>query len=157
MIKIEFNGSGEEVRAEMLRLLGFREPKVPTEVAKEEVTGATAQQSVQVKTKRQRKARRADSAATAMWTEKEAERLLNQIQPNAKRIITELANKPEGYRISELAQSLGLPEGAIRGQLSSVGFALKRMDKKPSPIKRERIEGELTYKLDAAVAGVAVH
>jgi hypothetical protein len=155
MIKIEFNGSGEEVRNEMLRLLGLQEPKDPMEVIKEEVTGKTAQQQDKVKTKRQRKGRKAQGASTPIWSEKEAENLLNQIKRNARRIIAELANKPEGYRISELAQSLGLQESAIRGQLSSVGFALKRMDRKPSPIQRVKIDGELTYKLDSVVAGVA--
>lgn len=51
--------------------------------------------------------------------------------------MAELAKKPEGYRMSQLARALGLQEGAIRGQLSSVGFALRRMDRKPSP-KKER-------------------
>jgi hypothetical protein len=156
MIKIEFNGSGEEVRNEMLRLLGLQEPNPQIEIPKEEAAEEPARKSVPLKTKLQSGSRKVESAATAVWTEKEAERLLEQIKPNAKRIMTELANKPEGYGISELAQSLGLQESAIRGQLSSVGFALRRMDGKPSPIKREKIEGELTYKLDATVAGVAI-
>jgi hypothetical protein len=54
-----------------------------------------------------------------------------------ERIMAELAKKPEGYRMSQLARALGLQEGAIRGQLSSVGFALRRMDRRPSP-KKER-------------------
>ena len=150
MIKIEFNGSGKEVRDEMLRLLGLQEPKVQIEVAKE----GESEQPARVKGRRQLKTRKAQAATAATWTEKEAEQLIKQIKLNAKRIMTELANKPEGYRVSELAQALELKESAIRGQLSSIGFALRRMDRKPSPLKREKVDGELTYKLDAIVAGV---
>ena len=155
MIKIEFSGSGEEVRNEMLRLLGLQESTGQAEVAQEEVKEGTSTRSAKVKERLRRRARKAEAAAAAIWTGKEADTLLKQIKPNAKRIMTELANKPEGYRFSELAQALGLQEGAIRGQLSSVGFALRRMDGKPSPIKREKADGELTYKLDATVASVA--
>lgn len=154
MIKIEFSGSGEEVRSEMLRLLGLQESQAQVEVPKEEASEEASVQPSRVKGRRQRRARRAGAAAAA-WTEKEAETLLRQIKPNAKRILAELASKPEGYSISDLAEALGLQEGAIRGQLSSVGFALRRMDGKPSPIKREKIDGVLTYKLDSIVAATA--
>lgn len=152
MIKIEFNGNGEEVRNEMLRLLGLQESMGQAGLAHEEVKEETSTKPAKVKGRRQRKA---EAAAAAIWTEKEAHTLLKQIKPNAKKIMKELANKPEGYRLSGLAQTLGLQEGAIRGQLSSIGFALRRMDRKPSPIKREKVDGELTYKLDATVANVA--
>jgi hypothetical protein len=155
VIKIEFNGSGDEVRNEMLKLLGLQEPKTQSEVVKEEKSEEAAVQPVQAKERRPRRAKKAGAAAAATWTEKEAETLLTQIKPNAKNIMTELANKPEGYRISALARALGLKESAVRGQLSSVGFALKRMDRKPTPISREKIDGELTYKLDSVVAEVA--
>jgi hypothetical protein len=155
MIKIEFNGSGDEVRNEMLRLLGLQEPMVQSEGVKEEKSEEAPVQPVQAKERRPRRAKKAGAAAAASWTEKEAETLIKQIKPNAKNIMTELANKPEGYRISALARALGLQESAVRGQLSSVGFALKRMGRKPSPIKREKIDGKLTYKLDSVVAGVA--
>jgi hypothetical protein len=155
VIKIEFSGSGEEVRNEMLRLLGLQESHGQGDAAKEGVSKEDSTQPAKVKGRRQRRARKAEAAAAAIWTENDAEKLLKQIKPNAKRIMTELATKPEGYRISELAQALGLNEGAIRGQLSSVGFALRRMDGKPSPIKREKNDGELTYKLNATVAATA--
>jgi hypothetical protein len=32
---------------------------------------------------------------------------------------------------------------------------LRRMGNKPSPISNEKIDGEFTYKLDSAVAGMA--
>jgi hypothetical protein len=155
MIKIEFNGSGDEVRNEMLRLLGLQEPKTQIEVEPEEKSEEAPVQPVQAKGRRQRRARKAGAVVAAAWTEKEAETLLKQIKPNAKNIMIELANKPEGYRIGALARALGLKESAVRGQLSSVGFALKRMDRKASPISREKIDGELTYKLNSVVAGVA--
>ena len=45
MIKIELSGSGDEVRTEMLKLLGLQEPKVQTESpVKEEKSEAAAEQ-----------------------------------------------------------------------------------------------------------------
>jgi hypothetical protein len=155
MIKIEFNGSGDEVRSEMLRLLGLKEPKTQIEVVKEEKREEAPVQPTPVKGRRPRRAKKAISVVAATWTEKEAETLLKQIKANAKNIMVELANKPEGYGIGELALALGLKESAVRGQMSSIGFALKRMGRKPSPIQRKKIDGELSYKLDSVVAGVA--
>jgi len=157
MIKIELSGSGDEVRNEMLKLLGLQEPKVQTEspVQKKEKSKTAEAQPEPAKVQRARKGRKPGTHPQPAWTEKEAERLLNQIKPNAKRIMVELANKPEGYRKSELVQVLGLKEGALRGQLSSVGNAIRKMEKKTSPISREKVDGELTYKLDSVVAGIA--
>jgi hypothetical protein len=158
MIKIEFNGSGDEIRNEMLRLLGLAEPKAesenPVQRRKRKVVEI---QPAPVEVRRGRIGRKPATTPSATWTKKDAETLLNQIKPNAKRIIAELANKPEGYRRSELTQILGLQEQSIRGQLSSVGFALRRMGNKPSPISNEKIDGEFTYKLDSVVAAMAKH
>ena len=44
---------------------------------------------------------------------------------------------------------------SLKGQLSSVGVALKKMENKSSPLSRESIDGEFAYKLDSVVAGVA--
>jgi hypothetical protein len=155
VIKIEFSGSGEEVRNEMLRLLGLQEPKAQTGSPVQDEKSSTApEQPAPAKTKRGRKGRKTATPPSATWTEEETERLLNEIKPNARKIITELANKPDGYRRSDLIQEMGLKEQAIRGQLSSVGSALRRMDNKPSPIAKERVDGELIYRLNSVVAGV---
>jgi hypothetical protein len=151
MIKIEFSGSGDEVRDEMLRLLGLAEPKAQSETpVQRRKRKVTEVQPASVEVRRGRVGRKPST-----WTKKDAETLLNQIKPNAKKIIAELANKPEGYRRSELTRVLGLQEQSIRGQLSSVGFASRRMGNKPSPISNEKIDGEFTYKLDSVVAGMA--
>jgi hypothetical protein len=155
MIKIEFSGSGEEVRSEMLRLLGLPEPKSQIEVLKEEKRQEAPVEPTPVKSPLPRRAKKAGAVVAGTWTEKEAKTLLKQIKSNAKSILVEFANQPEGYGIGELALALGLQESEIRGQLSSVGFALKKMGGKASPIKREKIDGELTYKLDSVVASVA--
>jgi hypothetical protein len=148
VIKIEFNGSGDEVRNEMLTLLGLQEPKVQIESpVNEKEKEAAAVQPEPVKVRRVRAGRKPATPPDVGWTEKEAQRLLNQIKPNAKIIITELANKPEGYRKSDLIQTLGLKETAMRGQLSSIGNALKKMGKTLSPILRDKVDGVLTYNL----------
>ena len=155
MIKIEFSGSGDEVRNEMLRLLGLAEQKVQAESPVQRRKRKVAEfEPALADARRGRAGRKPATTPSATWTKKDAKTLLNQIKPNAKRIVAELANKPEGYPRSELAQVLGFKEQSIRGQLSSVGFALRRMEKKPSPISRQKIDGEFTYKLDSVIADV---
>lgn len=155
MIKIEFSGSGDEVRSEMLRLLGMPDPKTPIESpARTRKSKSAEVATTPTKARRVRRGRKPAISSQTAWTEKEAEKLLSEIKDNAKRIISELASKPEGYPRAELIQALGLQAQAIRGQLSSVGFALRRMGGKPSPISREKIDGEFIYKLDPIVAGV---
>jgi hypothetical protein len=148
MIKVEFSGSGDEVRNEMLKLLGLQGPKA-------EAASAPADQPAPVKARRARRGRKAAAPSQPEWTEEEAGILLGEIKPNARKILAELANKPAGYKRSDLIQVLGSSEQAIRGQLSSVGSALRRMKKTPSPISKEKVDGEFTYMLDPAVAGVA--
>ena len=156
MIKIELSGSGDEVRTEMLKLLGLQETKGQFEPpVKEEKSKSNSISPEQAKVSRARRSRKSAINPEEAWTEKEAQKLINQIKPNAKKIIAELAHKPEGYRKSELVLALGLKEQALRGQLSSVGNAIKKMKKEPSPILRSKIDGELTYKLDPVVARVA--
>jgi hypothetical protein len=156
MIKIEISGAGEEVRQEMLRLLGLQGLQTPTQPAgSEEKSQASQAKATSGKGRRGRAGRKTAAVPSTIWTEEEAEKLFSQIKPNAKRIIAELANKPEGYRRSELVQVLGSSEQSVRGQLSSVGGALRRMGQKPSPISKEKADGDLIYKLDSIVAGVA--
>ena len=156
MIKIEFSGTGEEVRIEMLRLLGLAEKNSQAESPVQRRKGKVAEvEPAPEDARRGRAGRKPTTTPSATWTKKDAKTLLNQIKPNAKRIIAELSNKPEGYVRRELTQKLGLQEQAIRGQLSSVGFALRRMDNKPSPISNQKTDGQFTYKLDSVVADMA--
>jgi hypothetical protein len=160
MVKLEFSGSGKEVRNEMLKLLGLLDSKAQTEspVKAEEWAEEISASPVNpepVKALRIRTARKPNKSPQAVWTTEEAERLFTEIKTNAKRIIIELAKKPEGYQRSELRQALGLTVPILRGQLSSVGAALRRMGNKPSPILREKVDGELMFMLDAVVADVA--
>ena len=155
MIKIEFSGTGEEVRNEMMKLLGLNEPKIP-----EESKVKTEKQQVSVikpkpaRVRSSRRKRKTPPVLSITWIEEEAKELFDRVSSNARKILAEMAQKPEGYKIKELAQALEIEEKSIKGQLSSVGIALKRMGGKPSPISREKINGELTYKLDPAVADV---
>jgi hypothetical protein len=155
MIKIEFSGTGEEVRREVMKLLGLNEPE-KLEEAKVETE---KQQVADIKPKlarvsSPRKKKRTVSALSTSWTEEEMKELFERISANAKIILVEMAQKPEGYKNKELAQTLGIEVKSIKGQLSSVGKTLKKMGGKPSPISREKIEGELIYNLDPAVAGI---
>ncbi len=159
MIKIEFSGTGDEVRNEMLKLLGLSELAKSVETrGLKRVAGQTPQVAEgQPVSARGRRARRGRKAATqpTIWTEEDATRLFNEIKDNAKKILVELANNPDGYTRSDLVRALGSSEQTIRGQLSSVGSALRRMGRKSSPISRTKINGEFTYKLDPVVANTA--
>lgn len=155
MIKIELSGTGEEARNEMLKLLGLHEPETPMESKMPAKSQQAAE--IQPKLKKVMQPRRkmgTASTVSATWTEEEVKRLFNETRSNAQKILVELAKKPEGYQKRELATALGIDEESLRGQLSSVGAALKRMGGKFSPLSREKIDGELTYKLDPAVAAV---
>ena len=80
--------------------------------------------------------------------------LMTEIKPNARTILAELAKKPEGYLRKDLVQTPGIEEQAIRGQMSSLGAARRRMGGKPSPILSTKIDGEFAYKLDPAFAAI---
>ena len=155
MIKIEFNGTGEEVRSEMMKLLGLSEPnkleesKVETE--KQEKADIEPKSA---KVRVPRKQKRTALAPSVAWTEEESKELFDRVSENARKILVEMAQKTEGYKNKELAQTLGIEVKSIKGQLSSVGKTLRKMGGKPSPISREKIDGEVIYSLDPAVAGV---
>jgi NTP pyrophosphatase (non-canonical NTP hydrolase) len=155
MIKIEFSGTGDEVRSEMMKLLGLHEPEKleesKVEPEKQQVADIKPK-SVRVSSPRKKK--RDVPASSVTWTEEETKELFDRVSANARRILLEMAQKPEGYKIKDLAESLGTQEKSIKGQLSSVGKTLKKMGGKPSPISREKIDGALIYNLDPAVAGI---
>jgi len=149
MIKVEFSGSGEEIRVEMLKLLGLYEPEasVKSKTSKENRTiDETKSQLIKSKTPRRNK------NTGISWNEEEVSVLFQGIKPNAQKILLELAKKPKGYPRKDLLQALGLEESSARGQLSSIGAALRRMGGKPSPISRKKKDGEFIYGLDTAVA-----
>jgi hypothetical protein len=151
MIKFEISGTGEEVRTEILRLLGLQEPGKPAaslNLKNEDGLPAPA------KKRRTRKSKKPAAAPQYAWTVEDAENLMKEIKTNAKKILAELANKPDGYPRTDLMQAMGCSEQTIRGRLSSVASALKRMDNKPSPISRQKVEGVFTYKLDPVMASV---
>lgn len=156
MIKVEVSGTGDEVRNELLKLLGLQaavaqvQPQVREESAKEPETEKAPSRG-----RRLPNTKEPAGTSQMSWTEKEAEKLLNKISPDARRIIAEVAKRPEGYKPSELVQVLGLKTRSVGGQLSSVGKEVKRMGNKPTPLLRVKADGEFVYKLDSIVANVA--
>lgn len=93
-------------------------------------------------------------AAVAPWTPDEARRLWRELAPEARRILQELARRSEGYPQSNLSKALGLSPREIGGRLSSVGHAMRKLPNKPHPVVRERLNGELVYRLDREVAQI---
>lgn len=156
MIKIEISGPGDEVRNELLKLLGLQPSVVETPPhGREETVKQPQMQQAPKRGRRARTGKELASAPQAPWTEEEAEKLLKKMKPEARRIIAEVAKRPEGYKRSELMQVLGLKGRSIGGWLGSVGRAVKRIGNKPSPLSREKVNGEFVYKLDSVLANVA--
>ncbi len=149
MIKIELTGTPDEIRSEMMMILGMTENQESSSKELSLVSNAEGAQATPTGKKRGRK------PAPKPWTEEEAQQFLDAIKPNARRIIVELAKKPEGYKKSELVQALGLAEPQIRGQLSSVGATMRKMENKPYPITKKMMDGRLTYVIDQTVGSVA--
>jgi hypothetical protein len=154
MIKIEFNGTGEEVRNEMLKLLGLCTPEYPAVSNLPGSEQLPVELLAEAKKAHSRRGRRKVSAVPEVWTEAQVKRLLDEVRPNAHNILIELAKKPEGYLRKDLAAALNVQEQSIRGQLSSLGAALKRMGGRLSPLSHEVKDGEFTYVIDAGVAAI---
>jgi hypothetical protein len=91
------------------------------------------------------------------WTNEELAALWRDVTDGARKILTELAKRPEGYSNIELQQTLGMPGNAIGGTLSSVGVAARKFGPKP-PIYFFRWE---TYRMlpnvAAALAALAAN
>lgn len=155
MIKIEISGTGEEARNEMVKLLGLYQSTAQAESPiREEIKKEPETQPVQDKVRRARRRRKLALSEPISWTAQEVEKLLNEVNPNAKKILAELAKKPEGYQRSEMIKVLDLKERAVGGQLSSLGSALRRTGRKTSPVSHEKIDGELVYKLEKDFAAI---
>ena len=93
----------------------------PDEVTEyiQKLTGAKVQQSLGVS-----------------WLPEEIENLFTNLQPDAQRILSEVAKRPEGYDRDELVKQLGITGRGLAGRLSSVEFNRKRLfPSKPRPIE----------------------
>lgn len=90
------------------------------------------------------------------WTQEELARLWAYLTIPARRVLGEVAERPDGYRLEELEQALGSDMGRIGGNLSSVGHAMRRLYRvgdsytKPWPISRDKYTR--VYLMDEGVA-----
>jgi len=81
-------------------------------------------------------ARVPQQALGVSWLPEEIENLFTNLQPEAQRILHEVAKKPEGYDRDELITQLGITGRGLAGRLSSVEFTRKRLfPSKPRPIE----------------------
>ena len=70
------------------------------------------------------------------WLPEEIEDLYTNLQPEAQRILREIAKKPTGYNRDDLINRLGLDGRGLAGRLSSVEFNRKRLfPSKPRPVE----------------------
>jgi hypothetical protein len=152
MIKIEIDGTGEEVRSEMLKLLGL--PQTTAAPVSERQIVKTEFQLEEEEVRSTRRRRKRAPLQPESWAAEDVERLLSEVNPNSTNILTELAKRPEGYPRSELIQVLNLKERAVGGQLSSLGSALRRMGRAITPVTHEKIDNDLVYRLNKEFAAL---
>jgi len=70
------------------------------------------------------------------WLPEEIESLYSNLQPEAQRILREIAQNPAGYNRDDLINRLGLDGRGLAGRLSSVEFNRKRLfPSKPRPVE----------------------
>jgi hypothetical protein len=60
------------------------------------------------------------------WTVEELSQVWSEITAGARRVLGEIARRPEGYPAAELQAALGMDGKAIGGTLSSVGVVSRR-------------------------------
>jgi len=71
------------------------------------------------------------------WLDSEIEDfIVNRIQPEAKQILKEMADRPDGYDRDELVRNLGLTGRGLAGRLSSIGHNIRKF----YPVKRHPVE-----------------
>ncbi len=70
------------------------------------------------------------------WLPEEIENLFTNLQPEAQRILREIAKNPTGYNRDDLIGRLGVSGRGLAGRLSSVEFNRKRIfPAKPRPVE----------------------
>jgi len=89
-------------------------------------------------------------APAAGWSPEELAAYLSMVKEDARRIVTEVAKRPEGYPFDDLQEVLGMGAQNIGGRLSSVGHALRRFPGKPGLIERDY--RQRAYRMDPEVA-----
>jgi hypothetical protein len=139
MISIE--GGTEEIREALQRFL-------------ELTTGDHTKQTEQSKEAVSEYAQGRHPAEQTQWTGEELARLWrNELAEGTRAVLAEIATRPEGYPVAEVAQNMGLPPRHVGGRLSSMGFALKRaFPGKSDPIIRDRRTAK--YKMEPEVATI---
>jgi len=74
--------------------------------------------------------------ASISWLPDEVGGFFDRLQPEAQRILREIATKPQGYNRDDLLAKLGISARGLAGHLSSVGHTLRRFyPMKPRPIE----------------------
>ena len=73
--------------------------------------------------------------ASVSWLPDEVGGFFNRLQPEAQRILREIATRPQGYNRDDLMSELGISARGLAGRLSSVGHTLRRFyPMKPRPM-----------------------
>lgn len=71
------------------------------------------------------------------WTLQEVSGLLSRITPDARRILQEIAQHPNGYAFHDLQAAMNMDGLKIAGRLSSLGHRLAGYKGKMAPVTRD--------------------
>lgn len=91
------------------------------------------------------------------WEREDLSRLWSSLTDPARRVLAEVATRPQGYPLQELEEALGLNMRRIGGNLSSVGHAMRRYFRQGGHYTREwPLQGDRNkrrYLMEDDVAG----
>ncbi len=145
-ITVTVEGEAEDVREALRRLIGGESLRSTTSSA---VTSPYPPHGSDVGST-------TASEPPAPWTKDEVARSWPYLSLPAQRVLGEIAMRPEGYPLDELAQSLDSNMRVIGGNLASVGHMMRRLYKdggsftKPLPLKRDTFKRVYVMEEDVA-------
>ena len=91
-------------------------------------------------------------ASGAHWSTVDLMWLWASVTPGTRRVVGEIARRPEGYPVQEVLQRLGYDGPTLGGYLTSWAFWLRKYPGKPDPLIRGWITGLYSMSMDTEIA-----
>ena len=149
-VTLTITGQASDIREALLELLGGRLPDGLGFIIKDDEP-STAHFNYDGSD-----AERIPDGSPRGWTQTEIAQFWSAITPNARAILAEVAQKPQGYPADLLSATLGIEGKIIGSRLSSCGFARKRLgftqDKKDNLYEWKLDKGVYYYTMRPGIA-----
>jgi hypothetical protein len=88
----------------------------------------------------------------AGWSPVDLMRLWSWISPGARRVVGEIARRPEGYPVQEMLDRLGFNGPTLGGYLTAWASGLRQFPRKSDPIVRDTSTGQFRMRMDTEIA-----